>query len=92
MKKKVLSLLLTGSIMATLLSACGAKDAGGSQVSDSGESQTAEQAVEREPGEVEEGGQKVKLTALISKSGLTKDVNELKWLSEIEDKTGVDIE
>lgn len=37
-------------------------------------------------------GDKVKLTALFIAHPLTKDVNEMKWLSEIADKAGVEIE
>jgi putative aldouronate transport system substrate-binding protein len=37
-------------------------------------------------------GGKVKLTALIVKHGLTKDVNTMKWLKEIEDQAGVEVE
>jgi putative aldouronate transport system substrate-binding protein len=35
---------------------------------------------------------KVKLTALINKHALTKDLNEMKWLREVSDKVGVEIE
>jgi len=37
-------------------------------------------------------GGKVKLKALITKHGLTKDVNDMKWLKEIQDSVGVDVE
>jgi putative aldouronate transport system substrate-binding protein len=35
---------------------------------------------------------KVKLTALYTKHGLTKDFGEFKWLKEIEDEAGVEVE
>jgi len=35
---------------------------------------------------------KVKLTALINKSNLTKDVNEMKWLSDLAEKCSVEVE
>jgi putative aldouronate transport system substrate-binding protein len=40
---------------------------------------------------VEEGG-KVKLTALAVKHGLAKDFDDMKWLAEVEEKAGVEIE
>ncbi|WMJ87191.1 extracellular solute-binding protein [Anaerocolumna sp. MB42-C2] len=38
------------------------------------------------------GGSKVKLTALISKHSLTKDLKEMKWLKDLEEKCGVEVE
>jgi putative aldouronate transport system substrate-binding protein len=35
---------------------------------------------------------KVKLTALINKHALTKDLNEMRWLRELSDKMGVEVE
>jgi putative aldouronate transport system substrate-binding protein len=35
---------------------------------------------------------KVKLTALINKHALTKDLNEFKWLKEIQDQAGIEVE
>ena len=88
-KKKVISLILAGSIFATLFSGCAAKGVGENPSDKNGGGRTAEQEAEQKEGE---GNSKVKLTALISKSGLTKDVNELKWLSDLEEETGVEIE
>lgn len=85
-KKKVISLILAGSIFATLFSGCAAKGVGENPSDKNGGGRTAEQEAEQKEGE---GNSKVKLTALISKSGLTKDVNELKWLSDLEEETGV---
>jgi putative aldouronate transport system substrate-binding protein len=45
-----------------------------------------------QPGKTENTNEKVKLTALINKGSLTKDVNTMEWLKEIEEKAGVDIE
>lgn len=75
-KEKLVSLLLTGSMAAASLTACGGTG--------SREGAAASSA--------DTSGEKVKLTALISKSGLTKDVNEFQWLKELEDKAGVEIE
>lgn len=44
----------------------------------------------REAGATEDG--KIKLTALYNKFSLTKDVNQMQWLQELEDKCGVEIE
>jgi putative aldouronate transport system substrate-binding protein len=38
------------------------------------------------------GSGKVKLTALINKHALTKDLNEMKWLKEIADQANVEVE
>lgn len=37
-------------------------------------------------------GEKVKLTAIVTKHPLTKDVNEIEWLQKIEEETNVEIE
>lgn len=75
-KEKLVSLLLIGSMTAASLTACGGTE--------NGEGAEAASA--------DTGSEKVRLTALISKSGLTKDVNEFQWLKELEDKAGVEIE
>lgn len=43
-------------------------------------------------GETESKDGKVKLTALVNKHSLTKDLDEMEWLKELEDKAGVEIE
>jgi putative aldouronate transport system substrate-binding protein len=43
------------------------------------------------PGSSTQGG-KVKLTALYTKHPLTKDFNDMKWLKEIEEQVGVEVE
>lgn len=75
-KEKLVSLLLIGSMTAASITACGGAG--------NGEGAAAASA--------DTGSEKVRLTALISKSGLTKDVNEFQWLKELEDKAGVEIE
>lgn len=45
---------------------------------------------QKESGVTSDG--KVKLTALYTKHPLTKDFNDMKWLQEIEDAAGVDVE
>ena len=51
-----------------------------------GETKTTESSQEGQ-----ENG-KVKLTALVNKHSLTKDLDEIEWLKEIEEKAGVEIE
>lgn len=46
----------------------------------------------RNNGEAESKGGKVKLTALVNKHSLTKDLDEMEWLKELEEKAGVEIE
>lgn len=79
-----------------VLAGCGNSQGGGkdtaasSDTSDQG-GQSGEKA-EKEEKESASSGEKVKLTALISKHSLTKDVNEMEWLNILEEENGVDIE
>lgn len=95
-RKKWLALLLAGCMAAGVLAGCGNSQGGGkdtaasSDTSDQG-GQSGEKA-EKEEKESASAGEKVKLTALISKHSLTKDVNEMEWLNILEEENGVDIE
>ena len=95
-RKKWLALLLAGCMAAGVLAGCGNSQGGGkdtaasSDTSDQG-GQSGEKA-EKEEKESASSGEKVKLTALISKHSLTKDVNEIEWLNILEEENGVDIE
>ncbi|MDE6977163.1 MAG: extracellular solute-binding protein [Lachnospiraceae bacterium] len=95
-RKKWLALLLAGCMAAGVLAGCGNSQGGGkdtaapSDTSDQG-GQSGEKA-EKEEKESASSGEKVKLTALISKHSLTKDVNEMEWLNILEEENGVDIE
>ena len=44
------------------------------------------------PAFAQENEETVELTALISKHSLTKDVNEMEWLTELEAQNGVSVE
>lgn len=44
------------------------------------------------PGDAAGNGQKVKLTAIVTKHPLTKPLAEMEWLQKVEDAAGVDIE
>ena len=75
-KNLVIVLFLVCSMLMGLLTACTSSKSNESTQS----------------GKTGDKNEKVKLTALINKGSLTKDVNTMEWLKEIEDKAGVDIE
>lgn len=87
--KKWISIVLAGCMAAGCLAGCGGTD------TSSPKSPTASEAVS-EAGSEESvqntNTEKVNLTALISKHSLTKDVNEMEWLTLLEDANGVEIE
>lgn len=85
--KKWFSMFLAGCMTVGCLAGCGST--GTSSADTSGEVST--KASEETDGQ-ETTGEKVKLTALISKHSLTKDVNEMEWLTLLEDANGVDVE
>lgn len=95
-RKKWLALLLAGCMAAGILSGCGGSAGGGNETTGSKDASSqggkSEVKAEKEEKESSASGEKVKLTALISKHSLTKDVNEMEWLSILEEKNGVDIE
>ncbi len=90
MKKKLLSVLLSTMILAGSLTACGgsgAAPAGGSEGSSSSESaESTEDSADASTGDT------VKLKALFIAHPLTADVEQFKWLQEMEAAAGVDIE
>ena len=84
MKKRVISCVLTAVLSASLLlTGCGG-EAGTDQAAEPASTEAAEN----------EGGSngKVKLTALFVKHSLTKDLDEMQWLKDLEDQCGVDVE
>jgi putative aldouronate transport system substrate-binding protein len=74
--KKLVSILLVTAMVVTSFAGCGKNGDGNSQTSSGNTG----------------NGDKVKLTALFVSHPLTKSVEEMKWLQEIEDKAGVEIE
>lgn len=74
--KRILAALLAGCMVTAGLAGCGESTGGGSSGS---------------TGSTATSG-KVKLTALFVKHSLTKDVTKMKWLQQLEDKAGVEIE
>ncbi len=82
--KKLLTVLLIAAMAVTSFGGC-AKDGDSSKVTSENNSGAAS-------AEESGSGDKTKLTALFVSHPLTKSVNDMKWLREIEEKAGVDIE
>lgn len=96
-RKKWLALLMAGSIAAGVLAGCGNSADGGSGTKDAAGTSASvsdgqDQSVAEGKKEDATSGETVKLTALISKHSLTKDVDEMEWLRILEEENGVDIE
>ena len=97
MKKRVVSMLLSAAMAVSLLSGCGGGNA--AQTSD-GEAAAVSTETSEDGGEAEasepaassEAGDPVKLKALFIAHALTKDVNEMQWLAEVEAEANVEIE
>lgn len=87
-KRRVLGLILATSLVMCSLAGCGAT---AQETATSGKTTTGEKAVTSEKATNEEV-KTAQLTALISKHPLTKDVNEMEWLSLLEKENGVEIE
>lgn len=89
MKKRIAALTLAAMMTASALAGCGGKTS--DSASTSGTSSTSA-STEAESTDKAASGEKVKLSALFIAHPLTKDLNEMQWLQEIEEKAGVDIE
>ncbi len=92
--KKWLAFVLAGCMAAGCMTGCGNTPQEGTAEEGSSAQNNTESSVESSTGETADGAdaEKVKLTALISKHSLTKDVNEMEWLNILEEENGVDIE
>jgi len=91
MNKRFIAMSL--AVIMTVGSLAGCGDSGSNQSSQSANNQTAaSSAGNGDQTDAQTSGEKVKLKALFIAHSLTKDVNEMQWLQEIEDKAGVDIE
>ena len=102
MKKKVLALLLAAAMVTGCMAGCGG---GSSETASTGSADTsaaeeaapaddaaaAEDSGEEAPAE-EASGEKTKLTALFISHSLTKDLEEMQWLQEIEEEANVEVE
>lgn len=80
--KKMLTMLLIAVMVISSFAGC-SKNNGNSTKTSNDQSNTATD---------NSGGEKVKLKALFVSHPLTKSLDDMKWLQEIEDKAGVDIE
>lgn len=85
MKKKIAAVFLASVMALGSLAGC----SGGTTESTS--EGTSDQEASSDSGSAD-SGEKVKLTALFVAHPLTQDINNMKWLQEIEDKAGVEIE
>ena len=91
MNKRFIAMSL--AVIMTVGSLAGCGDSGSNQSLQSANNQTAaSSAGNGDQADDQTSGEKVKLKALFIAHSLTKDVNEMQWLQEIEDKAGVDIE
>lgn len=92
MKKKVLSILLSAAMVASVLAGCGSS----SGTSDTQTTETADTTESSESTDSadssESTGEKTKLKALFIAHPLTADVETFQWLQEMEDAAGVEIE
>ncbi|MCA0755200.1 ABC transporter substrate-binding protein [Paenibacillus sp. N4] len=81
MKKRVHLFLSTMMVVSTVLAGCSGS---------SGEN--VNESTDGASGNGGGSGEKVKLTAVITKHALTKPLGEMEWLQQVEDAAGVDIE
>lgn len=90
MKKRVLAMLLSVTMAASVFVGCGGSQATSSE----GTSSDAASTDKATDAATATGttGEKVKLKALFIAHPLTKEVEEMKWLQEMEEEAGVDIE
>ena len=91
MRKKMVALLLAAAMAAGCMAGCGSS----SETSSSGAAESgtsADAAADAESEKQENSGEKTKLTALFISHSLTKDLEEMQWLQEIEEEAGVEIE
>lgn len=90
MKKRIVAMFLATMMTASLMTGCGSSDT----ASSSGET-TAETKTETTTDTAstsENSGEKTKLKALFIAHPLTKDVEEMQWVAEMEEEAGVEIE
>ncbi len=96
MKKRVLATLLSVTMLASVLAGCGGDTASSDSGSEAGQTaadttESSAQATETTEAS-DSGGETVKLTALFIAHSLTKDLEEMQWLKEVEAEAGVEVE
>lgn len=101
MKKRVLAMLLSVTMVASMLAGCGGgsgqpTDSGAASTDTSGGSDSTEATNDSQAASGDsasaESGETVKLKALFIAHPLTKDVEEMQWLAEMEAEANVEIE
>lgn len=92
MKKRLFALLLSVVMAAGLLAGCGSGTNPGSTPESGAASTPASESDATSMPVSGEAGDAVKMKALIVTHSLTKNMDEMMWLSELEEKTGVDVE
>lgn len=86
-RKSVLTTMLACALLASCLIACANENTASTAESTANGSSAADTS-----GEGGDSGEIVKLTALFNKHSLTKDVNEMQWLTDLEADCNVDVE
>lgn len=86
-RKSVLTTMLACALLASCLTACANENTASTAESTANGSSAADTS-----GEGGDSGEIVKLTALFNKHSLTKDVNEMQWLTDLEADCNVDVE
>lgn len=89
MKKKLVALTLAAAMVMSTLAGCGSAGGSDATTTDSTGSQEASSGTASSD---TASGDKVKLKALFVSHPLTKSVDEMQWVQEIEDKAGVEVE
>lgn len=102
MKKKVLAMLLSAAMVATLLAGCGSSAATSSSSSSSSDSDAAassdaaaasdDSAAASDDSAAASSGEVVKLKGLAILHPLTQDIDDMEYVTQMEEEAGVDIE
>lgn len=90
MKKRIVAMFLATMMTASLLTGCGGNDTASSSGEAAAETKT--ETTTDTASTSESSGEKVKLKALFIAHPLTKDVEEMQWVAEMEEEAGVEIE
>lgn len=90
MKKKIVAAILTAAMAMSMLAGCGNSDSTDTTAESVGG--TTDNAKKEDKAAASDGQEKEKLTALFIAHPLTKDVEEMQWLAEMEEEAGVEVE
>ena len=98
MKKKVLALLLSTAMAVSVFAGCGGSGGGSTENAssgsgtESGEAQAPADNASEDAGTAAADGEVVKLKALACLHSLTKDIDEMQYVTQIQQEAGVEIE